>query len=340
MATINDILKFLGGGAAQAVPAIQQGIQNYAMTNPVAAGNILNATGGGFGSMIQQAPVQVLSKLIGPSAQNIIQPPPATIVRAQAPTTVQRATTPPAPVVQSKSFGQISGATPARVAIPQATTTQQPARVNITAAKPVSYTTPYDQYLAQAKEAMRPYYEKLLANSNWDINNAKKKLEEDYQLGKRQAEAGAAADTSTLFGQQIPQEQMQEAENLNKRGLLTTPEGSATQIQGTNPTTGQVVTPTNPYLTKKYGGIAGNQIGQMQTGQQARAEAIGRALSNREASLQLPVTQQNRYYDEQQKRNTYELGQKQNIGAATLAGEKYANQLQKQQAGLQTAYSQ
>lgn len=313
------------------VQNIQGSFSGWAAKNPTQAGNILSTTGGSFGNMLAK-PITAIQQSGAQAGQYVI--------KALSPVPVRAAVTPLANTVVAgggkvASFADYLKGNKPIVAEPK------PDKKNESA---VGGTTDqqkkdaYDQMLAQQLKENTPYYQQLLESANWNINEAKKKLEEQYQLGMRKTKETYDAQTGELFKQTIPEEQLKMAENLNKRGLLATPTGKADQLTG-KLSTGETISPTNPALTQKYGGIAGSQIGQMQSSQQARAEALGRALSTTEAGYQLPVTQQARQGEQDLAAAKTKTEMEKNVVSGQLAGDAYQRWLSRQEAGLKTAYS-
>lgn len=327
---------------------IQNLLSSWAAQNPTQAGNILKATNNGsygitpFGALNTVAQPIVQKNIVQPvqnAVKGVVNAMPKTAVKAATPvTTVKKPVIAPpsVPSVVQKpvSFGQLSRKTNTTVAGANTGTSGTQAGV-IPATVPTN-TGGVDPIQA-FKDQNRAYYEKLLADSNWDVNEAMRRLEEQHAMGTRFNTEDQQAAAKDLFTQQFPQEQTAMAENLNKRGLLSNPLGAAQQLSMQTPGGTGTTTVQNPVLTRQYGGIAGNQINQMQNAQQARAEAIGRAFSQREAQLQLPVTQGQRAQTQGLAQNQYANQQKMNTDAATaaLAGDAYQRKLQG--AGLQTA---
>lgn len=318
------------------VNQLQNMISGYAAANPVQTGNFLDVTGGSLGNMVQRAPVTVapsLAALLQPAAKSAVQ----SVVKAITPV---RAAAKVTPVKKTFQIAQ----TPARVTPVGkpivATTSKQPPQMTDTTrpGTQLSGDSLYKSLVDKSKAANADYYAQILEESNWNIDEAKRRLEEDYRSGIRLARESSDVATRQLFNQEIPEEQLQTADALNRRGLLSTPTGTAQQVTGTL-STGEKITAANPYLRQSYGGLGGGQIAKMQTAQQARAEAFGRALKNKEEELTTPFNRSMSDQERLRKQRESEIRQQENEAAATLGGAEYANRQARIGTILGTAYS-
>jgi hypothetical protein len=402
MATFQDLLKTLGGGALQGgqklVKSAQDAIVNWAAKNPTQATGILQATGGSFGSMIQKSPVAV-AKAIAPTVKQIAQQavaPKAAVAAVKPPPVVQKiAAPPPKPIVQKQSFGDImaavkpvvqqkpvsAGGGPSQAMVLAGQSVPSPTSAKITpasinpktglpyainpstglwdedyfnrvwstytqgAAIPSTVLDTIKKYALSgvsekeaerlAMEELKPYYEKKLAESNWDFDTARKQMEEDRALEIKQGKENILAQQQEFFGTTAPQEQLQLQDALASRGILTTREGAATPLTGTT-ATGEQLTAKSPF-TAGYGGIAGRRIGTLVTSQKARADAIARGLSQREESLGLQTKQSTELMTEQQKRSAAALEEARKKEAASLGTSKYQRALTQAQLKTQEA---
>lgn len=77
----------------------------------------------------------------------------------------------------------------------------------------------WDQAEKDALEKLRPYYEEVLAEANYDINKATTIIEEDYARGSRY-NAEDLATGQAGFAMVEPREQNELMTGLNKRGVL------------------------------------------------------------------------------------------------------------------------
>lgn len=123
--------------------------------------------------------------------------------------------------------------------------------------------------LKQAYEQLKPYYAKLLADSNGDVNRAMGRLTEDYQTGTRYVQEDLASSMKNL-GLQFGQEDTQQQDNLNQRGIALT-QGADGKLQYGG------------------GGEAGTEIGLQKQSQALRKEAEQRSADRATASAGLQM---------------------------------------------------
>ena len=152
--------------------------------------------------------------------------------------------------------------------------------------------------------------------------------------------AGATNDTgmTNLMNFTAPQEQEQQLTSLNQRGLLSTPQGAVSQPSG-KLANGQTISANNPYLTQSFGGIGGNTMNQLLASQQARAQAIGTALSNQEAQLQTAHNLGLETENENAQQLATQNQQQANVEAATEAGNAYSRAMENKNVALGTAFA-
>ena len=183
----------------------------------------------------------------------------------------------------------------------------------------------------EALAELTPYYNRLLDESKGDIDVAKTRMEDDYQKGLRQRTQDTDISKKQL-ATNIGEEQVATMEDLNRRGLLGSYTGEKKQPFAMTTSTGEALN-VSPVTQMQYGGLAGKRMALLQTGQQARAEAVQRALdrANEEAA-----TSRTRYLEDQQKaweRKQRELQQQKVADAASKARSMYSRELAKK--GLQ-----
>jgi hypothetical protein len=363
MATFQDMMKTVGGAALKGVqavqkviPAAQQAIVNWAAQNPSAAGNILKATGGSFGAMVQKSPAQVMAQLAAPTVQKTV----ANVQKAVAPViaatrkiaTPAKATVPvpkiitPVQPIQTKvqqptggGFAQYNKPAPqvqTKVLAPSGSGTGG-STATVTGGQASNLGTS-SNYLGQARNDVTAYYQSLLEDSNWNIDEAKRRMEEDYKLGVRGAREASDVNMRQQMDEAAPSALMSSMDELNKRGLVSRPTGDLAPVTA-KLSTGETITAKTPNITKTFGGLAGEQFGRVQTAQQARAEAIGKALALRDEELAQNKGQKARETEQTAKTEKTRIEQEKEVAASKLASQRYAEQIAGKQAGLQTAYS-
>ena len=126
----------------------------------------------------------------------------------------------------------------------------------------------YNQYLQQAYQNLKPYYQKLLADSNNNLNLAMQNLEQDYQNGMRYTQQDLATysgyavqdfnNAMQKLGLQFPQEQQQLQGQSNQRGIALTQGADGKLVYG-------------------GGGESGTELGQLNSDQQLRKQAVDQA---------------------------------------------------------------
>jgi len=187
----------------------------------------------------------------------------------------------------------------------------------------------YDQFQQQAMEELRPYYERLLKESNYDIDLAKQRLEEDYQTGRRYAKEDSTKELDTLLGQTAPMETRNTLDNLNQRGLLDSviPNQKQDQMSVTLPSGENKA--YQPVTTANFGGVAGSEVDRLRQSQASRQEAIERALKRSDEQAMLDRQRKNQDYETQRQRTTFNMGQEKAEKAATLGESKYNRAIQR-----------
>lgn len=187
----------------------------------------------------------------------------------------------------------------------------------------ISYTKIEEEEFEKAK----PYYERLLKEANWDINQAVGKLKEEYDLGLRTTRESKDIERTSLVKQEAPREYTSMMDELARRGLLQTVTGEAKPLE-TQLSTGEKIKVETPQLTKSYGGLASRRIGSLLASQEARAEAINKAQKAREEELNIPYKYGSAAYEEERKRKAAELEQSQRKEAVAAAGVRYGRESQ------------
>jgi len=185
----------------------------------------------------------------------------------------------------------------------------------------------YNTIEQQALKDFEPYYTRLLQESNYDVNLAKQRLEEDYQKGLRTGREDATTALRTLVGDTFPQETRDKLDELNRRGLLGTQTANANQPQTTTLPDGTQMTQA-PITTTGFGGAGGQELDRLRTSQNTRQEAITRALKRNEEQSALSKTRQTEDINLQQQRGDFQREQEKREKATQLAGERYARQVQ------------
>jgi hypothetical protein len=170
-----------------------------------------------------------------------------------------------------------------------------------------------------------PYYERLLRESNWDIDQAKAKMKEDYDLGVKVERQNRDYERTQLVTQTAPAETLSAQDELAKRGMLDTVEGEAapltTQLSG-----GEEIKAKTGLMGKSYGGLAGGRLGTLLQSQTARTEAITNAQKAREAEMEIPYRYGTTGYEEERKRKAAELEQAKRKETAAAAAERYGRE--------------
>lgn len=207
-----------------------------------------------------------------------------------------------------------------------------------------------EKFLPEAQAELTPYYERLLKEANYDVEVAKKRLEEDYARGLRQKAEDTAASLKQLLGYDFPAEQKKSLEDLNQRGMLgtilntlakpktetltqTTDTGTATAstvagepINATyNPNlkTSTVGTFTQPLATTAtFGGVAGKTMSDVGEQQDARKEAITRAFTRYNEEQSADRKSKLTDYTTQGARKQRDLTQERNEKIGALSAEK------------------
>lgn len=177
-----------------------------------------------------------------------------------------------------------------------------------------------EDYFNKAKEELKPYYERLLKEANYDVDLAVSRMEQDYTMGLRRAREDAGTSLKGLMATGDI-ENTQALADLNQRGLLGTPTGiQASSMTATAPDTGGALS-TQPRMT--YQGLGGSRLALLQQSQQARQEAINRALSRGEETADLSRTRSMEDYNTTRQRTTATLEQQQKEQAQQLGTSKY-----------------
>jgi len=152
----------------------------------------------------------------------------------------------------------------------------------------------WEQGEADALEKLRPYYEEVLAESKGDVELAKKRMEEDYQQGKRfRSEDLSVAEKG--FDLLDPREKRSMLEELNRKGVFSI--GKST-IQETE----------QQFLTDT---------------QKRRREAIQRAVQRKEEVAGIDRQRSTEDIDILQPRYERELGEQKKERAAGMAESQY-----------------
>ena len=145
--------------------------------------------------------------------------------------------------------------------------------LNYTAPSNSDISSQFQQFLTQASNDpdIVNYYNQLLQQSEYDTTIAENYLEQDYQTGTRNTIQNLQGTLAQL-GQTFQQENQQQQDTLNQRGIALT--------QGPN---GQ--------LTYGGGGEANTEIGQTQQSQALRQEAEQRRASQTVTGLSQSLQQ-------------------------------------------------
>jgi hypothetical protein len=322
MATLADLLKQVGSGVLSGAQTLQkntqQAIVDWATKNPTQAGNILNVQ-----KTISQAPAKVLSTAVSKIITPIKAVPPQEKIIVQKSNDAKPTT----------GFGNIS------VNNQQTQNqTQQKTGGAISGGGGGGNISSSAGYLPQALKDVETYYMKLLENSNWDINEAKRKLEENFMLNLKSVRGTSDVSMRSQMNETAPSALMASMESLNKRGLISAPTGEAVPVTSTL-STGEQITAKTPNITKSFGGFAGEQYGRVQSAEQARAEAIARSLKQREEELNTEKAQADRLREQTAKAERERIEQEKQVSASKLASQRFSENVQAKQAGLQTTYS-
>jgi len=199
----------------------------------------------------------------------------------------------------------------------------------------VDYEKLYSDIEAKALAELSDYYTKILEDVGWDIEKAKRRLEEDYQRGLRTSREDAAVKLKEYYQQTFPQEVRDALETLGQRGLLETGvTPRAVKPETITLPTGEMIT-TKPVTTTGFGGVAGSELERIRSSQQARREAIERAL--RRSEEEAGITRERGLEDisKQWERTQREKEQEKREKAASLAAERYAREIQRREAQRQ-----
>ncbi len=122
----------------------------------------------------------------------------------------------------------------------------------------------YDQAEKEARAKLEPYYKQKLDEANGDVARAKQLIEQDYERGLRTAREDTAVALNTDT-QNVKEENLTLGDSLNKRGVMFS------EAPAGDPAGGMV-----------RSGLAGTEFGALGTKQDARRQAIERALSRQE----------------------------------------------------------
>jgi len=195
----------------------------------------------------------------------------------------------------------------------------------------VDYEKLYSDIEAKALAELSDYYTKILEDVGWNIEKAKRRLEEDYQRGLRTSREDAAVKLKEYYQQTFPQEVRAALETLGQRGLLETgvTPGAIKPETITLPT-GETVT-TKPVTTTGFGGVAGSELERIRSSQQARREAIERALKRSEEEAGITRERGLEDISKQWERTQREKEQEKREKAASLAAERYAREIQRRE---------
>ena len=137
----------------------------------------------------------------------------------------------------------------------------------------------YESAEAEALKSLEPYYAQKLAEAGGDIERAKRLIEEDYATGKRQRDEDL---TTALSADDLSVKEEKDAtiDSLNQRGVLFGGNQAGDTASGQMP----------------FSGLAQQDMGNLQTRQQARRMAIQRAIQRQEEVAQ---TERKRGVEEQ-----------------------------------------
>jgi len=148
-----------------------------------------------------------------------------------------------------------------------------------------------------ALEKLRPYYEEVLAESQGDVNLAKSRLEEDYQLGKRYREEDLTFQTrGAQMEEPIEKEKM--LSGLNQRGFLQSTVRTQEQID-------------------------------LEERQARRREAIQRAIQRKEEVAGIEKGRQLTDITTKEQRYERDIGEEKKEKAAAMAEQKYGRDYQR-----------
>ena len=185
----------------------------------------------------------------------------------------------------------------------------------------INYSSIEKEELAKAT----PYYERLLKEANWDVDQALGKMKEEYQLGVKIEHQNRDYERQQMIAQ-APQETLGTQDELARRGLLDTVAGEAAPLT-TQLSTGEEVKANTGLMGKSYGGLAGGRLGTLLESQKARAEAINKAQQAAEATAEIPYRYGTTQYEEERKRKAAELEQAKRKETAAAAAERYGREV-------------
>jgi len=184
----------------------------------------------------------------------------------------------------------------------------------------------YGDYERQALDELTPWYEKLLAESNYDIDLALRHLEETYTLGQRQAKA-TTGEQLRMGEPTLQQERKSTLGNLAQRGLL-----EAAPITGPTETLSYNAPDTGEKLggerIQGFGGLAGARMDILKKSQQSRVEAIQRALARQEEQSSLQKKQEQEIQERSRQKTARQLELEKQQKLPELAQSKYQRALQ------------
>lgn len=148
-------------------------------------------------------------------------------------------------------------------------------------------TVSYSDIEAGATKELTDYYNKLLDEYGNDVQLAIKRMEEDYQTGKRKVGETFKTGVEDLYAT-APTEMRMLMEQIAAGGGLSTPTGRA-DTELTTTVDGQQVTAQMP-TRMQFGGYAGQKIAMLSKAQKARQDALERAKREQEEELGLEKT--------------------------------------------------
>jgi hypothetical protein len=185
----------------------------------------------------------------------------------------------------------------------------------------------YSDLEKKALEELTPYYTKLLDTYNGDIDMAKSHLKQQYELGLRQTRTNQEATQKENFNNVYKQEMGQTTDDLARRGLLGTTAGKQEGLS-TTLSTGEKL---GGEKKMAYGGLGGSRISLLQSSQQARNEAIQRAIKQKEEETGLQISQNEEKTTRSKQQKAQELEQQKRVEATQLGASRYQRALTQNQ---------
>ena len=177
----------------------------------------------------------------------------------------------------------------------------------------------WEEYEADALAELTPYYERILKEEGGDVEKAKARLEQDYQRGIRMKredwETATKAEGPTMIAGETPTEYY----NRTK--------GSS----GTSPSEGISLFSNLNKRGVSQSGIANVEGKKMVTSQQARQEAIDRALKRYEEEAGITKSRGIEDANTNWERRQFELTESKKTDAATLARQKRSDEISTQE---------